>query len=282
MPYRRAHYWLLSLFPLAGLAFWPAYVADLPGAPWAFHAHGATATLWLGLLIFQSWSIHRRRNALHRSAGLASLALFPLFAAGGLLVIQTMAAKFAARSDPFYALFGARLGLLDSLATLGMAWLFFMALKSRRKVHPHARYMLGTAFFLIAPVLSRLLPILPPLAMSGPADFHRFGYGLHLANGLAIAIALHLWRRAPAHGRPWLIVAGLVAAQSLLFEFAGRTAAWQALFVAVAAVPAPLVAGAGFALGAAAAWFGWHGAAGRRPGAGGAKGGGGTLPVTVP
>lgn len=264
MPYRRAYLWLLLLFPLAGLAFWPAYIADLRGAPYAFHAHGATASLWLALLIFQSWSIHRRRNSLHRAAGLWSLALFPLFTAGGLLVIHTMARKVAAQSDPFYNMFGARLGLLDSLSTLGICALFFMALRRRRNVQLHARYMLGTAFFLIAPILSRLLPILPPLAIAGPADFYRFGYGLHLANGLAAAIALFLCWRAPRHGRPWLIVAGLIAAQSLLFEFVGGTAAWEGLFVAIAAVPAALVAGVGVAAGAMVAWFGWNGLAGTR------------------
>lgn len=264
MPYRRAHYWLLLLFPLAGLAFWPAYFADLRGAPWAFHLHGATASLWLALLAFQSWSIHRRRNPLHRAVGLWSLALFPLFTAGGMLVIRTMAGKFAAQSSPFYALFGARLGLLDGVSTLGLCSLFAMALRRRRNVQLHARYMLGTAFFLIAPILSRLLPILPPLAIRGPEDFHRFGYGLHLAHLLAAAIALFLWRRAPRHGRPWLIVAGLIAAQSLLFEYVGATAAWRGLFAAIAAAPAPLAAALGAAAGAVAAGLGWYGAAGPR------------------
>src|SRR5687768_16585659 len=102
MPYRHAHLYLLLLFPLTGLAFWPNYFGRLAASPAAFHIHGATASLWIALLAFQSWSIHARRNAWHRSVGLASFALFPLFVAGGLLVIQTMAVKFAGRSDPFY------------------------------------------------------------------------------------------------------------------------------------------------------------------------------------
>ncbi|HEX8571829.1 MAG TPA: hypothetical protein VF759_03660 [Allosphingosinicella sp.] len=263
MPYRHAHWVLLLLFPLTALAFWPNYFGKLAQSPYALHAHGVTASLWIALLAFQGWSIHRRRNALHRSGGLASLALFPLFIAGGLLVIQTMAVKFAAGGDPFYAIFGARLGAVDSISSAAMPWLFYLALKERRKVHLHARYMLAPVLFLLPPILSRLTPALPPLAIAGPADFHRFGYGVHIADAVAIAVAALLYLRAPKWGRPWLIVGFLVAAQSLAFETLGRTAAWEALFAAIGTLPAALVATIGLAAGAAAAWAGW--AAGRPP-----------------
>jgi hypothetical protein len=222
-----------------------------------------TASLWIVLLAFQSWSVHRRRNTLHRSGGLASLALFPFFIAGGLLVIQTMAAKFAAGNDPFYALFGARLGAVDAISSAAMPWLFYLALKERRKVHLHARYMLAPVLFLLPPILSRLMPVLPPLAIAGPADFHRFGYGVHLADALSIAVAATLYWRAPKWGQPWLVVGGLIAAQSLAFETLGRTAAWEGLFAAIGTVPTAAVATLGLAAGAAAAWAGW--AAGRTP-----------------
>src|SRR5688572_1810979 len=148
MPYRHAHYYLLLLFPLTGLAFWPNYFSKLAASPVAFHLHGMTASLWILLLAFQSWSIHRRRNALHRTVGLASFALFPFFVTGGLLVIQTMAVKFGGRVDPFYTAFGARLGLIDMVSSLAIPGLFYMALKRRRKVHLHARYMLAPILFL--------------------------------------------------------------------------------------------------------------------------------------
>lgn len=264
MPYRHAHWYLLLLFPLTGLAFWPNYFGKLADSPYAFHVHGVTASLWIVLLAFQSWSIHHRRNALHRSAGLASLALFPLFIAGGLLVIQTMAVKFAAGADPFYDVFGARLGAVDSVSSAAIPILFYLALKGRRKVHLHARYMLAPVLFLLGPILSRLMPALPPLAIAGPEDFHRFAYGLHLANGLAVAVAAILYLRAPKWGWPFLAVGGLVIVQSLLFETLGRTAAWEALFRAIGSLPTAAVASLGLGLGALAAWSGWM--AGRTPG----------------
>jgi hypothetical protein len=257
MPYRRAHLWLLLLFPLTALAFWPAYFGNFRNAPYAFHVHGITASLWIALLAVQSWSIHARRNALHRTIGLWSFALFPLFVVGGLLVLQTMAVAVAARSSPFYDVFGARLGAVDAISVVGIPMLFAMALRRRRKVHLHARYMLATVFFLIAPILSRLLPALPPLAISGPADFHRFGYGVHISNGAAALLALALWRRAPKHGAPWIAVAAIVGLQSAAFEWIGRTAAWRTLFVSIAAVPTPLLVSFGLAASAAAIWIGW-------------------------
>ena len=258
MPYRHAHWFLLLLFPLTGLAFWPGYFSKMADSPAAIHVHGVTASLWIFLLAFQSWAIHRRRNALHRMVGLTSFALFPFFVTGGLLVIQTMAVKVAAGSDIFFDMFGARLGAIDAMSSLGILGFFYMALLNRRKVQLHARYMLAPMLFLLAPILSRLLPILPPLAIAGPQDFYRFGYGLHLANGLAIAIAAILYVRAPKHGRPWLVAGALVAAQSLVFETFGASEAWQAVFRAIGTLPVPLIAGVGFAASIFILFAGWN------------------------
>lgn len=257
MPYRHAHWYLLALFPLTGLAFWPAYFSKLASAPSAFHVHGLTAALWIVLLAFQSWSIHRRRNALHRTFGLASFALFPLFVAGGLLVIQTMAVKFGSRADPFYAAFGARLAAIDAVSSLAILGFFYGALKWRRKVQLHARYMLAPVLFLLGPILSRLMPILPPLAINGPEDFPHFAYGVHLANAVAVAVAAWLCLRAPKFGRPFLAAGGLVAGQSLLFETLGGTPAWEGVVAAIASAPTWSVTAAGLIAAAGAIAAGW-------------------------
>lgn len=259
MPYRHAHWYLLLLFPLTGLAFWPNYFSKFTASPYAFHVHGITASLWILLLAFQSWTIHQRRNALHRSAGMTSLALFPVFLVGGLLVLQTMASKVATREDPFYNLFGAGLGTMDAVSSIALPFLFYQAIRWRRKVHLHARYMLAPILFLIGPIVSRLMPALPPLAITGPETFYLFAYGLHIANGIAVAIAAFLYLRAPKHGRPFLIVGGLVLLQSLLFETLGRTAQWESLYASLAQVPTPLVASLGLAAGIMAGAAGWIG-----------------------
>ena len=263
MPYRHAHWYLLLLFPLTGLAFWPNYFSKFAVSPYAFHVHGITASLWIALLAVQSWTIHHRRNALHRGAGMASLALFPFFLVGGLLVLQTMAAKIGTREDPFYIVFGARLGTMDALSSIALPFLFYLAMRWRRKVQLHARYMLAPVLFLLGPILSRLMPALPPFAITGPETFYRFGYGLHFSNGIAVAFAAILYAKAPRHGLPFLVVGGLVLVQSLLFETLGRAPGWEALYASLARVPTPIVVSLGLAAGILAGAAGWIG--GQKP-----------------
>jgi hypothetical protein len=239
------------------------YFSKFAASPYAFHVHGITASLWILLLAFQGWTIHNRRNALHRGAGAASLALFPFFLVGGLLVLQTMAVKFEARDGPFYTLFGARLGTADTLSSIALPVLFYQAIRWRRKVHLHARYMLAPVLFLLPPIVSRLLPILPPFAITGPETFHRFSDGVHASLALTVALAAFLYWRAPRHGLPFLIVGGLTALQILLFETVGRMPAWEQLYTALADVPTPLVASVGLAAGVLAGAAGWIG--GQRP-----------------
>jgi hypothetical protein len=253
MPYRHAHWYLLSLFPLAGLAFWPNYLSIFAASPVAFHVHGITASLWIALVAAQSWSIHHGRNALHRTIGIASFALFPFFVTGGLLVIHSIAGKFGARIDPFNAMYGARLGSMDALSTLAMVYMFAMALKWRRKVHVHARFMLAPVLFLLSPILGRLPPVLP----FGEPSLERFGIIVPLTNLIAIAVAATLYLKAPKHGRAWLIAAGIIAVQTLFFETIGRSNAWETVFTAIGRVPASAVAGLGLAASAAAIWAGW-------------------------
>jgi uncharacterized membrane protein YozB (DUF420 family) len=256
MPFRHAHYYLLALLPLTLFAFWPGYFSILGTAPIGFHVHGVTASLWIVLLAFQSWSIHRRRNALHRTIGYASFALFPLFTVGGLLVVQSMAVALAGGNDPFYNVYGARLGIVDTLSTLAILYLFFMALRWRRKVHLHARYMLTTVFFLLMPILTRILTDYPPFEMDGPGDLS-FGYAFHVSTVAGVALAVALYLRAPKHGRPMIDIGALLLLQSILFETFGRTPAWLQAYIAIGSIPAAALISAGLAASLGIIWLGW-------------------------
>jgi hypothetical protein len=170
MPYRHAWMFVLALLPLAGLAFWPSYLSQVATAPLQFHAHGVTATLWVLLLTAQSWSIHAGRRGLHRTLGLASLALFPLFLAGGMSIFIGMAQRFAGELSPFYTLWAARLAWLDIVAVAGFAAFYFEALRQRRTIPLHAGYLLATAIFLLPPILGRLTGAVMFATAGGPPD----------------------------------------------------------------------------------------------------------------
>ena len=263
MPYGRAHWFVLALFPFIGFAFWPAYLSTFSTASVAFHVHGLTAMLWILWLAAQSWSIHNGRRDLHRTVGMASLALFPLFMGGAFLIEHSMASKYASGSDPFYAMWGPELGLLDITAAAAMPVFFVLGLKNRRKVHLHSRYMLATVVFLLSPIFGRLAAI--PLGITGPETFDRFGLAVQIGNGVALVVALLLWSQNRKSGAPWLLAAAVTAAQMLLIETVGKWAVWEQAFTTSAAVPQPLMFSFGLAVGAAAAWIGWKSIPSRSP-----------------
>ena len=265
MPYRHAWIWVALLLPAVAVAFWPAYLMRLGEVSWILHAHGITATLWIMLLVAQSWSIGRGARSLHRFAGRASLALFPLFWVAGLLIVHLMAAGFVARDNPFQSLFGARLTPVDLLTSGAILFLYYVAVSRRRSVLVHASAMLAIPLFLVPPIFVRLFQIGGPLAITGPNDFFKFGYGLELANLLCIALALWLYARRPKTAWPFLVAAAAIAAQGLAFETLGRSRAWEAAMPWLASIPTAAIAAIGLLLSGAVVWAAWSAPARSRP-----------------
>ena len=263
MPFRHAHWRILSLFPLAALAFWPNYLSVLGSSPPSFHLHGITAVMWLVLLIIQSWSIHHNKRAFHRTNGLVSFALFPLFLAGGATIFIGMAQRYVAEATPFSAIWPPHLAWLDFVAVGGMAWFYFQALKHRRKVGTHSGYLLATAIFLLPPILGRLAPLPMGLDFSDPGVFAKMGPSFHLGNLAAAVIAFVIAWRAGRNGRPFMIAGFLTILASVLFEFPGGTPAWKAIYANAAAIPTLPMAVAAALGGAAVGWAGW--VAGKKP-----------------
>lgn len=263
MPYRHAHWFVLSLFPLAGLAFWHNYLSVLAASPSSYHLHGITASLWLILLAVQSWSIHHGHRAFHRTNGLVSLALFPLFLAGGASIFVGMAQRYVDAATPFYQLWPPHLAWLDFVSIAGMAYFYFQALKHRRNVGLHASYLLATAIFLLPPIFGRLAPIPMGIDFTQPGAFERLGPAFHVGQMVSALAAFAIAASARRTGRPFVIAGLLTILGSLLFEVPGGTAAWKGLYVHAAAIPTLPMAIAAALAGAAVGWAGW--VAGRRP-----------------
>ena len=259
MPYRYAWLYVMALLVSTFVAFWPSYLSVLPEAKLAHHFHAASSVLWTVLVIVQTWSIHHDRWALHRTAGLAVFLLFPFFLIAGLWVIHVETVPLAADlTDPENVVI-AQFGFFDPLANIGFAVLFWGGLRYRYKVQLHARYMLGTVMFVVAPVIWRLLRFVPMLS----EDRFSFDVPYAIANAAACAIALALCRQAPRHGRPWLIVAAIIAAQGILFLTVGKLPAWAPIFASVSAINLPLLLVLTGIASVGIAWHGW--AAGARP-----------------
>jgi hypothetical protein len=263
MPNRHAHWYLLASFPLVGVAFWPAYFSIFSTASVPLHAHAAAGTLWIGILAGQSWLIQQGHRDVHRQVGIASLAAFPFFIATSAAVVFLMAQQFAGRLSPFDVMYDARLGLGSIVLVAGFAYCYWQALRWRRKVHPHSRYMLSTVLFLGPPIVVRIFRFIPFLQVRGPQDLGRFALDIQLGNGLVAAIAFLLAWRAGKHGRPFLEAGAVVAMNVIVLPTIGVMPLWGHLFAYLASVPLPVAAFAAGLAGIIIAYSGWF--TGKRP-----------------
>ena len=265
MPYRQAWLFIVALIAATVFAFWRSYFGVLASSPAGFHIHGITASLWMLLLLAQSWTPHRGQLAVHRLTGRATFVAMPLFGAGAMGVVHSMAAATVG-GDPFYALWGAPLAFLDILAFGAVIYAVGMALRHRREVGLHAGYMLSTALPLVSPVLGRAFnQTVPGMIIRGPQDFPVFGWGVQLANLVAAVIALWLWRTHPRIGRPWAVALAVIVVQMIGFETVGKSAAWGSVLGALGAIPLTRFLIAGLAAGIATVVLGWIYPAGRQP-----------------
>ncbi len=259
MPYRHAHYYVgfVLLVILAG--FWASYFAPIGTVmPLAFHVHAITAMTWLGLLIVQQVTIHRRLNALHRQLGWASFALFPLLMLGLAMIINLSADRYAVRESPFITQFGPAAGIGMLVAIAAYLTLFYRALRDRRQVKLHAGYMLATPMILFESPMSRVIG-----SLFGP--YLREGaWGvldtIVMANTACTAFALALYFRDRRHGAPWLVAAGFMSLQSATMWTAPKIAVLGTMFEAYAQLPHWIGLTAAVAAGAASGWLGWSAA----------------------
>lgn len=256
MPFRYAPYIFVAMIGLSILAFWPGYFSVLSTAPWGFHFHGIIATLWMVALALQSWSIHARKRSLHRTIGIGSLVFFPVFLAGAVAVVLSMA--HATPNDIFYQMYGARLGIMDAISPFVIAWLYYHALSERRSIQLHARYFVAIPLFLAMPICVRLVSHLTPaLQIHGKQDFDFFATSMRIANGISLMAPIALYATSPRHGRPFLIAGVVMLVQSVAFDTLGRTNAWHSIFVALGNLPMAPTLLAVVIAGGALSWFGW-------------------------
>lgn len=259
MAYRNAYRWLLLLFPLTLLGFWGSYFSQLTTSSWVFHAHGITASLWINLTALQSWSIAHGSRTLHRTAGRASLALFPLFFTGGLLILRFQAAGFAASDGGFHIAYGAPLTSVDIITSAVVLFLYSTALRRRGEMLVHAAAMLAIPLFLIPPILVRAMQIIPFLGIHSADEVWRFAMDLHLCNAVSVGIALYLYAQRPRTAWPLAVAAGAIALQSLSFATIGPSAAWAAVVRSLATIPEIGVILGGLIVACAVVTLGWTG-----------------------
>ena len=264
MPYRRAPYYILVVIAVILAGFWPSYFGKWDSAPWQFHAHGIAASLWVLMVLAQSWTVHKEQLSLHRAVGKSSLLLFP-FLIGGLAAIIDLTGKGYVSGDGVTRqMFGAQFVIGLALAIAAYVTLYYRALKYRRKVWLHSGYMLATPLILFESPFSRVMAgFVPGLTIRGPEDFHRIIVGIEWAMAIELAIVAVLWWRFRDKASPFLVAAIFIVGQMLAMGLMSHNAVLERMLVVIGNAPSAAVVLTGFVIGAATSWAGWQ--AGKRP-----------------
>jgi len=270
MPYRHAPYYVLFVIAVIVAGFWPSYFGASGPIPWQFHAHGIAASLWVLMVLVQSWTVHKAQLPLHRAVGKSSLILFP-FLIGGLAAIIDLTGKgFVAGDSPSRVTYGGQFLVGLALAIAAYVVLYYRALKFRRKVWVHSGYMLATPLILFESPFSRLMAgFVPGLTIRGPQDFDRIIPSIEWAMSIELAVIAVLWWRFRDKANPFLVAGSFIVAQMLTMGLMSDNAVLERLLVGIGTVPSAAVVMTGFAIGAATSWAGWQ--AGKRPAMSGAK-----------
>lgn len=208
-PYARTPLFFVLVL-LAGLwGFYPSYLARLGETDLSHHAHGLTAFAWMLMLVGQATLIRLRKRALHRRIGQLAYGLAPLFIAAGLW----MTWQTAHPDNPFSRRFGPRLVPVDLSFLLGFAVAFLLAIKHRRDIHRHARYMAVTGLLILPPALARLAPQVLPVRGFELA-FHIAYFVTEAVTAVLIAVS---WRlRQPV--LPFVLLMALLVLQQIGFR----------------------------------------------------------------
>ncbi len=258
MPFPRAHYYLAAFLVVTIAAFWPSYFGILNAAPFAHHLHGVTATLWVLLLIWQRWAIRQSNFSLHKWGGRLSFLLAPPFLAGGLLVTKVTAIK----DSPFTEMFAISLSFADLVSAGAFALFYFLALRNRRSVALHSRYMLATIFPLIAPSVARIFTnYVPGIAIRSPEDLPNFGIALNLSFMIAALFTMALLVRDARNKNPLLpfsLTLGSLILMIRSYHTYCNTELWERTILSFAGYPDATLIAAGLALGLVVAIAGWN------------------------
>lgn len=156
--YKRAYLYFGLAFAVTLLGFWPSFFQNPAQNDLAHAIHGALATIWMLMLIAQSWLITRGQVVWHRRIGRASYVIFPAMVLSMTPMIRAMLTdKHGLPHDLALSLAALDIGSLVVLVAF-----YGLAIANRRKVALHMRYMSATVLIAVEPALGRVLAIYLP------------------------------------------------------------------------------------------------------------------------
>jgi hypothetical protein len=217
--YPNASWYFLLAMITTWVGFSTSYFGQLNKNDIFHHIHGATAGLWMLLLIVQPILYKKGKLTLHRKLGkYASIVLVPLLILGGIKMIQLMI-----RAQPFYPPHSVYQLSFCDVCSLGMFIFFFSAsLWYGANINNHARYMACTVLIILPPAIGRALFFIPWFN-----TFNRALNGSFVIVELVLLLLLADDKRLGQIRKPYLVALGLFALLHILFNFADGWVGWH-------------------------------------------------------
>ncbi len=263
MPYRFAHWYLLSLLAFTVFAFWPSFFGLLGSAErtpsMRVHLHTWPALAWVLLMSIQIWSVQTGRLGLHRLLGKASYVLFPFLIAGLVAILDIAAKTFVEFYGSPFNILGPALMYTTGIPILTCMAFYFLSMTSIRNVRKHAGYLLAIPILLIESPVSRVLKQnLPSLQGENLLDdFQKILVAVEWGLWLAIVVAISVWLFDRVHRRPFLFVAIVCLLQILGARYLSGTEATERLLLFSGNSPTWINYSVGLVLGAGISLYCW-------------------------
>jgi uncharacterized membrane protein YozB (DUF420 family) len=157
-----AHLWLIAALAVIVAGFWGSFFKPMGARSAAHNIHGISATLWVVMLISQSWLVARRQRAWHKRMAYVAVGLLAVMVVSGLQMIAVM---LSAGQLPIEL--ARLLSFIDLITIAFLLTLVTLALLARRTPQSHRRYMAATVLLAFPPSLTRLFAFGTPW----PLDF---------------------------------------------------------------------------------------------------------------
>jgi hypothetical protein len=217
--YPRAHWYFALAMVVTWVGFSNSYFARLKGNDVFHHIHGASAGLWMTLLIIQPILYQWGRLRLHRRLGKwASIVLVPMLVLGGMKMMHAMV-NSADRYPPGVVY---QLAWLDCCMLLTFLLFFGLAIYHGRNLQYHARYMACTVLVLLPPALTRALFFIPSI--------RSFASALNVSFIIIELVLVSLMlddRRYGGVKRPYIVAFFVFLAIHLSGDIAGQWSWWH-------------------------------------------------------
>ena len=217
--YPNAHWYFALAIITTWVGFSRSYFARFGQVTIYHHLHGATAGLWLALMVVQPILYKKGKLHLHRRLGwAASLTLVPLMVLGGLKMMQLGIVNQA--SYPPGTIY--RLTFIDAYSLLQFILFYVLSIYNANRIHAHARYMACTVLTILPPAITRLLFFIPWFN-----NFDKTLNGSFVITELILLILIWDDKRSGKFRAPYLVALSIFALLHFTMNFVNGWPWWK-------------------------------------------------------